>query len=185
VKRALLLVPLLLLGGCGLTAPSGNPGFVQFEELREPGLRPDTRLSLGGGIFGFAARFVDDDPQTQALLHSLDGVQVQVYEVAPEADREELARALSRTAQRLQEQNWESVVQVTDPDSRVHVLTRNLDDRLLGLAIMVVDEEELAFVNLMGKIAPEQLTALARVLEENDEDNRLARLPLPDVRAPL
>jgi len=181
VKRALLLLPLLLLiSGCGITAPTGNPGFAQFERLHEPGLTPDTYLSLGGRIFGFAARFVDDDPQTQALLRALDGLQVQVYELGPEADRETMARALSLAARRLEAQDWESVVQVAEPDSRVHILTRNLDNRLLGVAIMMVDDEELAFFNLMGDMEPAQLAALAKALEDSD-DERLAGLPLRGV----
>ncbi len=74
---ALVLVLLLtafVLSSCGITAPRSNDGYANLDS---PGVGETNRtmsLSLGPTVLRFAARFMDDEPETQALLKSLDGV---------------------------------------------------------------------------------------------------------------
>ena len=61
------------LTACGFTAPSHNPGFVSFDGPGHRGLKHDTTVSLGPRVLRFAANHTDEDPETQALLRSIDG----------------------------------------------------------------------------------------------------------------
>ena len=83
----LAVVAGIALSACGITAPRSNAGYANLDS---PGMN-DTRrtmaLSLGPTVLHFAARFHDDEPETQALLRSLDGVRIRTYEVYGDPDR--------------------------------------------------------------------------------------------------
>lgn len=152
------------LSGCGLTASSLNPGYAVFDSPQEAGLERETSLSLGPALLRMAAGFVDDDPETRELLRALDGVQVAVYRVGPEANPAAIAARLARDAAALRGRDWQAVVRIQEPGSRVHVLARTREQRLLGLAVMAVDDEELVYLNVMGDVTPAQLTGIAAAL---------------------
>ena len=73
-----LVMAAFVLASCGITAPRSNAGYANLDS---PGISDTDRilsLSLGKTALRFAARFLDDDPETQALLRSLDGVRVRI-----------------------------------------------------------------------------------------------------------
>ena len=82
-NRGILIVLLLtlmafLLSSCGITASRSNEGYANLDS---PGISDTNRtmsLSLGKTTLRFAARFLDDEPETQALLRSLDGVRIRI-----------------------------------------------------------------------------------------------------------
>jgi len=83
----LLTLAAFTLTSCGITAPRGNDGYANLDS---PGMSETNRtmsLSLGPTVLRFAARFLDDDPETQVLLRSLDGVRVRIYEVHGDNER--------------------------------------------------------------------------------------------------
>ncbi|MEM1413114.1 MAG: hypothetical protein AAGH19_12230, partial [Pseudomonadota bacterium] len=88
VLRPVLVAGLALaLVGCGITAPRSNAGYADLDSLGMFDTDLTMSLSLGPTVLRFAARYTDDDPETQALLRSLDGVRVRIYEIDGDADR--------------------------------------------------------------------------------------------------
>ena len=91
-NRGIFLVLVLILiafvlSSCGITASRSNEGYANLDS---PGMGDTNRtmsLSLGKTTLRFAARFLDDEPETQALLRSLDGVRIRIYEVHGDTDR--------------------------------------------------------------------------------------------------
>ena len=54
----------LLLSSCGITAPRGNEGYANLDS---PGMNDTDRtmtISLGPTVLWFAAKFLDDEPET-------------------------------------------------------------------------------------------------------------------------
>ena len=155
-RRAGLAAALaLLLTGCGLTAPRSSDGFANLDSLGLTDTDLVMSLSLGPAILGFAARHVEDDPQAEALLSSLDGVRIRIYEVDGDAGR--VGERMARMSERLQGDGWEPVMLVRQPDEQVHMLLRVVDERIHGMTVLVLDgDSEAVVINLMGDIRPEQ-----------------------------
>jgi hypothetical protein len=171
--RTLAGVAILLtlgLTGCGVTASSFNAGYADFERPRDSGLQRDTALSLGPLALRLAARFMDDEPETQRLLRELDGVRVEVYRVTAATDRNAIAATLSANAAQLVDEDWQQIVRVNEDGSLVHILTRSHKERIRGLALLVMDGEELVFVNLMGDFAAEDLQTIAAGMSGSSGD---------------
>ncbi|MDP5072230.1 MAG: DUF4252 domain-containing protein [Congregibacter sp.] len=164
VKIASIITLSTLLLGCGVTAPSHNPGYVQFDSPIQDGVHKDTVISLGPRLLRFAARHVDNDPGTKALLQSLDGVRVRVFQLDPDTDFLSLSEKLGIATSDAFDESWSPVVRIADLDSRVQVFIKEKNQTILGLAIVSIDNQEIVFVNVMGEISPEQLTSLSTVV---------------------
>ena len=154
-----------LLMGCGVTAPSRNPGYVNFDASGLPGVHRDTSISLGPTVLRFAARHVEDDPAAEALLRSVDGVRVQVYELREQQHRDSVVAALRESAAGL-DAEWQPIVRVMDEESEVFVYLKHSDAAIEGLAILAVDDMELVFVNVMGQLDREAMASLGHAIPE-------------------
>lgn len=144
----------LLLSSCAITAPRSSEGFANLDS---PGIADTDRtisLSLGRTTLRFAARFLDDEPETQALLRSLDGVRIRIYEVDGDTDR--IAHRFERMGTKLSRDGWEPVMLVHDDDELVQMYAKHSANAMCGLTIVSADDEEVVVVNIMGDIEPER-----------------------------
>jgi len=163
---ALLMALLVVLGGCGITAPRGNDGYANLDS---PGLLDTDRtvsLSLGPTVLGFAARFLDEDPETQALLRSLDGVRVRTYEV--HGDSDQVAQRLERMGNRLSDDGWNPVMLVREEGELVQMFARASSDGIKGLTVVSADAEEVVVINVMGDIRPVDFGATMAALASDE-----------------
>lgn len=156
VVCATALVSILTLGACGFTAPRYNEGFANLDS---PGMAETERtmsLSLGPTVLRFAARFLDDEPETQALLRSLDGVRVRIYEV--HGAQEKVTQKLERMGHKLGDDGWSPVMLVREQDELVQMYAKESDTGLRGLTIVSADHAEVVVINIMGDIDPKHYT---------------------------
>jgi hypothetical protein len=145
----------LSLSACGITAPRSSEGFADLDSLGVNDTDHVLSLSIGPAVLNFAARHADDDPETQALLRSLDGVRVRVYEIDGDAGR--VAERMNTMSGRLQDDGWEAVMTVRNGSEQAHMLLRVVDEEIRGMTVLVSDgQSEAVIVNLMGTIKPEQ-----------------------------
>lgn len=159
-----LLALALLLAGCGLTAPRSSDGFADLDSLGIADTDRVLSISVGPALLRFAARHVDNDPETQALLRSLDGVRIRIYEIDGDAAR--VANRMGGMSRRLQDDGWESVMTIREESERVHMLLRTTEGRISGMTVLVSDgESEAVIVNLMGDIRPEQFSDVMVALD--------------------
>lgn len=165
----------LFLGACGLMAPRSQEGFA---DLDSPGLWDSDRklaLSIGPTVLNFAARHMEDDPETAALLSGLDGVRVRVYEI--DGDGARVARRLERMSGDLQSDGWEPVALVRERGEQVHMLVKSQPDAIQGMVVMVTDSvDEVVMVNLMGHLQPEMFADVMLALEVDVPDVKLASI---------
>ena len=151
---ALLGVALMIfvLSSCGITAPRNNEGFANLDS---PGMNDTNRimaLSLGPTTLRFAARFLHDEPETQALLRSLDGVRIRIYEVY--GDHHRITRNFDRMGGKLLDDGWDPVMLMREEDELLQMYVKTSGAGISGLTIVSVDDEEVVVINIMGDIDP-------------------------------
>ncbi len=152
VRWLALVLTALALTSCGITAPRSNEGFANLDS---PGMSETDRtmsLSLGPTTLRFAARFLEDDPETQALLRSLDGVRIRIYEV--HGDNERIARNFEHMGSKLSKDGWSPVILVREEGELVQMYAKPSGGHLQGLTIVSADGDEVVVVNIMGDIDP-------------------------------
>jgi len=162
----LLTLAAFMLSSCGITAPRSNEGFANLDS---PGISDTDRtmsLSLGRTTLRFAASFLDDDPETQALLRRLDGVRIRIYEVNGNTDR--IAQNFDRMGTRLANDGWQPVMLVREEGELVQMFSKSSSRGMQGLTIVSADDEEVVVVNVMGNIQPEYFGDLMLALDVND-----------------
>ena len=166
---ALVLVLTLsafMLSSCGITAPRSNDGFANLDS---PGMNDTDRtmtISLGPTTLRFAARFMDDEPETQALLRSLDGVRIRIYEV--NGDGERIARNFEHMGSKLTKDGWDPVMLIREEDELVQMYAKASDTGIKGLTIVSADDEEVVVVNVMGDIDPMYYSDVMVALDVDD-----------------
>jgi hypothetical protein len=169
VTPAVVLVLILtafVLSSCGITAPRSNEGYANLDS---PGIADTDRtmsLSLGKTTLRFVARFLDDEPETQALLRSLDGVRIRIYEV--NGDTGNIAHNFERMGNRLNNDGWDPVMLVREDDELVQMYARHSSSGMRGLTIVSADDDEVVVVNIMGSIEPEQFGDVMVALDVED-----------------
>jgi len=164
VAATLILASALLMAGCGLTAPRSNAGFADLDSLGITDTDLVLTLSIGPALLRFAARHVEDDPETRALLQSLDGVRIRIYEIDGDATR--VAARMSHMSDRLEDTGWDRVLLVRQEREQAHMLVKLDGDRISGMTVLVCDgDEEAIVINLMGDIRPQQFGDVMAALE--------------------
>jgi hypothetical protein len=152
IRFATVAIAALLLTACGFTAPRSNAGYANLDS---PGMNETSRtmaLSIGPTTMWFAARFLDDEPETQALLRSLEGVRIRIYEV--DGDNDRITRNLERMGGKLLDDGWDPVMLVSEEGELVHMYAKSSGNGIQGLTIVSADESEVVVVNVMGDIDP-------------------------------
>lgn len=162
----LLTVSVLTVSSCGITAPRSNDGYANLDS---PGIGDTNRtmsLSLGPTTLRFAARFLDDEPETQALLRSLDGVRIRIYEVQGDTDR--ISKRFDRMGNKLSTDGWQPVMLVREEGELVQMYSKSSSSGMQGLTIVSADDEEVVVVNVMGDIRPEHFGDVMVALDVDD-----------------
>ncbi len=143
----------LLITGCGLTAPRSGPGFAELESLGVWDTDRQMALSIGPTLLRIAASQVDDEPEVQALLRSLDGVRIRIYEIDGSAAR--VASRMDRMQAHLETDGWEPVMLIRRAEERTQLLLKSAHGQVHGLTLLTSDgESEAVVINLMGDIQP-------------------------------
>jgi len=142
------------------------PGFVDFGDLSATYGEPKVSINIGGTLLQFVGLMgAEGNPETSEMLSSLKGVRVQIFSTEDNA-----SAALSEfdsVKSQLRNKGWEPVVQINDEDERVLFFLKMNGQKTDGMAVMIVDDEEAVFVNIIGQLDP---TQLGKVMETFDVD---------------
>jgi hypothetical protein len=141
------------------------PGYVDFGELSAVYGEPKVMINIGGMLLGFVSAAAKDDPEAAEILRNLEGVRINVYEVGGEtAPAMEHLREIKGL---LKAQNWEPIVQVNEDDEQVQIFVKLDGEGMQGLTVMAVDGEEAVFLNILGMIDPDKLSAVMDQFDVN------------------
>jgi len=161
-----MIMMVFVLSSCGITAPRSNPGYANLDS---PGMNDTNRtfgLSIGPTMLWFAARFLNDEPETQALLRSLQGVRVRIYEVYGDIDR--INRNFERMGGKLLDDDWEPVLLVREEGELVQMFIKTSSEGIRGMTVVTADETEVVVVNIMGDIDPVYYSDVMLALNVDD-----------------
>jgi hypothetical protein len=143
------------------------PGFVDFGEMNSIYGEPKVNISIGGALLGFVGAMAkNEDPEAAAIFNKLKGVRVSVYNTEGAGAGAALDQ-VSRVKSSLQSLNWEPIVQVNDDGEQVQIFMKINGDKMDGLTLMAVDDEEAVFINVIGQLDPNEL---AQVMDNFDID---------------
>ena len=140
------------------------PGYVDFGDLSLTYGEPKITINLGGTMLNFVGMMSSSEsPETSEMISKLKGIRVQIYSIEENA---EVARnQFGDTKSSLKSSGWEPIVQVNEDDEQVLVYMKAIDGHMEGMTVMVVDDEEAVFVNVIGQLNPAEL---AQVMDKFD-----------------
>jgi len=142
------------------------PGYVDFGDLSATYGEPKITINLGGTMLNFVGLMSSSEsPETSDLISKLKGIRVQIY--STDEDSSAAVDQFAKTKSSLKSSGWEPVVQVNEDDEQVLVYMKMESGDMEGMTVMVVDEEEAVFVNIIGQLNPSEL---ARVMDSFDVD---------------
>jgi hypothetical protein len=136
------------------------PGFVDFGEMNSIYGEPKVNISIGGALLGFVGAMAkNEDPQAAAIFSKLKGVRVSVYSTE-DAGADAAFGQVAQVKSTLQGLNWSPIVQVNDDGEQVQIFMQMDGDKMNGLTLMAVDDEEAVFINVIGQLDPNELAQL-------------------------
>lgn len=143
------------------------PGYVAFGRLGAAGRFESTvDISLKGPLLRMAVEAVrDDEPGVATLLEKIKLVRIHVFELE-RRKAESLAESMRSLAKELERKSWKLAVRVREDGEEVHIFTLpGKQGDIDGLVVMVVDDEDAVFVNIVGNIEPADIGRLGRSLD--------------------
>jgi hypothetical protein len=142
------------------------PGYVDFGDLSATYGEPKITINLGGTMLNFVSMMSSEEsPETSEMISKLKGIRVQIYTL--DEDIGAARDQFSQTKGDLKSSGWEPIVQINEEDEQVLVYMKTVKGNMEGMTVMVVDEEEAVFVNVIGQLNPAEL---GRVMDTFDVD---------------
>ena len=141
-------------------------GFIDFGDLSATYGEPKISINIGGTLLQFVgAMSGEGDSETADILSELKGVRVFGYSTAndPAVATQKFAEVRST----LRSQGWEPVVQINETDEQVLIYMKLNGSSMEGMTVMTVDDEEVMFINIIGKLDPKQI---GKVMHNFDVD---------------
>jgi len=142
------------------------PGYVEFGDLSATYGEPKITINLGGTMLSFVGMMSSaESSETSELISKLKGIRVQMY--AMEENTDAARKQFSEVKSNLKSSGWEPIVQINEDDEQVLIYMKMDGGNMEGMTVMVVDEEEVVFVNIIGQLNPAEL---GKVMESLDMD---------------
>jgi len=156
ILTALLAGSLAFPASAQEDAMKGLPGYVDFGALAAMYGEPTVEIAVGQSLLGMVSAFAaSEDPEAAELFKRLQGVRIQVFELStlPEGALDHV----NTVASTLSSSGWEPVVKVSSADEQVRIFMKINGDMVEGITVMAVDEQEAAFINVIGNLNPAEL----------------------------
>lgn len=145
-------------------APAGQVDFGSFNAGDTNSEFVEIRVSKN--LINLAARLLEkQEPEVAKLLGSVDGVRVNVIGLDDSNRKHIVSRALD-IRNNLENSGWDKVVTVKKQNEDVGVyLKADQKETVEGVTVVVMqDNKEAVFINVIGNIKPEQLSILGERL---------------------
>jgi hypothetical protein len=144
----------------------GLAGYIDFGDLSATYGDPKISINIGGTLLQFVGAMAEEsDSEASQIMSQLKGVRVFGYPITndPTVAKEKFGEVKST----LRTKGWEPVVQVNEDDEQVLIYMKMDGQSMEGMTVMTVDEEEVMFINIIGKLDPKEL---GRIMDNFDID---------------
>ena len=158
----LSLIPVVLAADGDLES---HPGYVDFSTLTAvAATEPTVEISLKAPLLNMITNLIrNQDDEAADFISKLIRVTVNVFE-SDDIDVDQVASSMSVMAEDLDSAGWDRVVRVREDENHVDIYFRLAPDAdvIYGIAIMVAEPGETVFVNIVGDISTDDISALGR-----------------------
>lgn len=154
----------------GMPAAAGSPAGGLPPGVLEaiPADAATVEIDLQGAMLRLvAAATQSDEPEFAALVRGLDRIQVRFSE-GLEGETAPLLAAFEVAGESLRKAGWSQQVSVREGGERVLMFGREEAGRLVGLAVLFLEEDEAGVIYLEGEVDPDRLGLLTRGLDLPD-----------------
>ena len=141
-------------------------GYIDFGDLSATYGEPSISINIGGTLLQFVGMMSENsDPEAAQIMSELKGVRVFGYPIEqdPAVARDKFTEVKST----LKKKGWEPVVQINEDDEQVLIYMKLNESVMEGMTVMTVDEEDVMFINIIGKLDPKQI---GKVMDGFDVD---------------
>jgi len=142
------------------------PGYVNFGDLSATYGEPKMTINLGGMMLNWVGMMSSSEsPETSELFSKLKGIRVQIYSTK---DKPDVAmNQFSQVKSSLKTTGWEPLVQINEDDEQVLVYMKTVKGNMEGMTVMIVNDQDAVFVNVIGQLNPAEL---GKVMKKFDVD---------------
>ena len=135
-------------------------GLISFEFPWS--IEAKVEVNLTAKLITLASKSLSNPTEVTELVQMLDGIYVRTYD-RKTIDQKELVNYFQ---QKLKEDKWEVLFKINEDNETVEIHLLFDEDTVYGIFVIVIPEasEEVTFVNIVGKIAPERVEDLLRNL---------------------
>jgi hypothetical protein len=139
------------------------PGYVDFEAMKMfRNQEPRVEVFLKEPMIKLVSRAMgNDEPDLRDLLAKLQLVRVQVFDIDNTMVKE-FTEVTNATTAELDKKGWERIVRVREENENVdiYLLPSEGFESILGIVVMVAEDDEAVFVNIVGEINPDDVSRL-------------------------
>ena len=135
-------------------------GYVDLGELTEMNA-PETSVEvyLKKPLLKLLAAANTDDQDLQELLKGLAMVRVEVYEISGEQVNN-FEKLIKKISKKLDNKNWDRLVKAKDAGEHVEIFIKMTEEKVEGLLVMALENDEASFVNVVGDLNLEMMGKL-------------------------
>jgi hypothetical protein len=166
------------------------PGYFDFGDIVDFSDGEElVEIDIAQPMLGLIARVVEyEDEALAELLLNVDHVGVNVFSYHPD-DFDALLGDMEKMAKKLEGDGWDSIVRVRGRDENANIFVKlahgdgdaeEPDVALTGVTILVIEDDEAVFANVVGNFGYEEIARLGDHfdiphLEDMDRDRRRDR----------
>ena len=173
MKRTILMCGLAVMAwaapGPAQSAPTGSPLLLPPALEKELAARASdvTEVTLGKGMLGFAAKFMNgndrDEAATKQLIEGLDGIYVREYEFDKEGQYS--MDDVEKLRQSFETSEWTPIVHERERKNgeSTDVMMKMVNGESHGMFVLSVEPKELTIVLILGPIRMDQLSKLSGI----------------------
>lgn len=137
-----------------------HPGYVDIEKFKIPDYAEAiTEVDLGPELLqSLASAEIEADQDLTQLLEGLTSIRVRSFDVKSE-DAEKIRSDMEKFEKDLEKDQWTRIIRSKEDDELTNISIKFKDGNMVGLLVMAVEPDEVAFVNIVGSINLGQMLA--------------------------
>jgi hypothetical protein len=157
----------LFIATAAFASLKDEPGYVDFGKFTAEKGETFVEVNVPASLIKFAAKIAGkQEPEAAEFLANIKHVRVNVFGVT-DSNREDTLTRMNTVRAELAGKGWERVVTAQERGEDVAVFTKlDANETIEGLVVTVMSRKgEAVFVNVVGKIDPDQVAKLAENLD--------------------
>jgi uncharacterized protein DUF4252 len=144
---------------CAQTEAKDLDGKIGLDFTKILDATPEVEVFLEKALLTMmSSAMASVEPEVADILPTLSLVQVQLFEdlfesndeARKEAESAKLLKTIEGVLKDLEGKGWSRIVRI--PEDNINILGKMDDQTITGLAVFVLDDDELVFVNIAGSI---------------------------------